>query len=277
MGIDRCRLLIDAAPRSGAENMAGDEVLLESAVRDRLCTVRIYRWKEPTVSLGYFQRPDDLTAAPLKRLPTVRRLTGGGAILHHHEWTYSCAVPAGHPAIRIPGRLYAAVHRRIVALLRAYGVTASLRKEAAETAPRATSAAFSAAPSVGPSSKAAFLCFLRGDENDILLRGHKIVGSAQRRRKGAVLQHGSLLWKASAYAPHLPGVLDLSPDVLSPDVFPADALPAAGAEQLGRCLAGLFSSHIEPGEFSLAEQQRAAALQPRYEQKGKRERPARFR
>ena len=60
-----------------------------------------------------------------------------------------------------------------------------------------------------------FLCFSRGDSRDILLNGHKIVGSAQRRRKGAVLQHGSILLRASEFASEFPGIADLAADCLT--------------------------------------------------------------
>ena len=193
------RLITDPAANSGGWNMALDEALLESAVHRGDCTVRIYRWKEPTVSLGYFQREGEIDPeSPWANLPWVKRLSGGGAILHHHEWTYCCAVPAGHPAIREPYRLYEAVHRKIIELLQTFGIEATLRGEVDQ--PQADQ----------PGQSRPFLCFSRGDSRDILLDGHKIVGSAQRRRKGAVLQHGSILLRASEFAPEFPGIVDLA-------------------------------------------------------------------
>ncbi|MCC7425164.1 MAG: hypothetical protein IT428_33255, partial [Planctomycetaceae bacterium] len=91
-------VIVESHPRSGAWNMAIDEALLETAVDAEQCTLRFYRWSEPTVSLGYFQKPEEAAADPLLAgLPIVPRLSGGGAILHHHEWTYSIALPPGHP------------------------------------------------------------------------------------------------------------------------------------------------------------------------------------
>jgi lipoate-protein ligase A len=235
------RLIVEARPNSGAWNMAVDAALLESAVHRGCCTVRVYRWSEPTVSMGYFQRDDAIDAAsPWAALPRVRRLSGGGAILHHHEWTYSCAVPAGHPAIRTPHALYETVHRRIIAVLEECSVKLALRGDAERAAGAGRSeASVSAADSSNrgiasagrsspghPSTQATakpFLCFSRGDARDIVLQGHKIVGSAQRRRKGAVLQHGSILLRASPFAPHLPGIADLSEEFET-------------AESLGECL-----------------------------------------
>ncbi|MFQ5734136.1 MAG: biotin/lipoate A/B protein ligase family protein [Planctomycetaceae bacterium] len=192
-------LIIEPEPLPGSRNMAVDEALLEAAVNDGRCAVRVYRWCEPTVSLGYFQRHEDVEAdSPLAGLAVVRRFTGGGAILHHHEWTYSCALPAGHPAAAVPYDLYATVHRAIMNVLRDRGVSAQSRSDDTRTDLRGLT------PSGSP-----FLCFSRRDPNDVVLNGRKIVGSAQRRRKGAVLQHGSILVRASKHAPHLPGIADL--------------------------------------------------------------------
>ena len=90
----RCRLLIDA-PERGVWNMAIDEALLESAADEScdLVTLRFYRWSEPTLSLGYFQSYEDRNSHEASRsLPVVRRSSGGGALVHDHEWTYSLAI-----------------------------------------------------------------------------------------------------------------------------------------------------------------------------------------
>ena len=166
-----CHLVIEPEPQSGVRNMAVDEALLEAALEREECTVRWYRWQTATVSRGVLSgrtrgraRFRDLAA-----LPVVRRLTGGGAILHHHEWTYSCAVPAGHPLAQTPLQIYELVHERIIAALGDKGVhSAALR-----------GAAISGREKV-------FLCFGRGDPRDIVLSGHKIVGSAAPPARGRV-------------------------------------------------------------------------------------------
>jgi len=187
-----CRLLLETEPHPGDWNMAVDAALLESAVRDSVATFRWYRWSEPTLSLGYFQRDTEADAAPRwTGLPRVRRLSGGGAILHHHEWTYSFAVPAGQTWFHHPEELYDRVHQAIIDLLNRRGGGTELRGETHLLA---------AEP---------WLCFSRKDAHDVVWRGRKILGSAQRRRKGAVLQHGSLLERASPLTPEHPGVLDL--------------------------------------------------------------------
>ena len=233
--MDTCRVLIDAEPATGPWNMAVDEALLESAIERQTCTLRLYRWSEATLSLGYFQPADAVQGDPqLAALPAVRRLSGGGAILHHHEITYSCTIPAGHPLSTDPVRLYERVHEQIIALLIDCGVPAALR---------------------GASLRGrdeAFLCFGRGDPRDIVLRGRKILGSAQRRRRGAVLQHGSLLLSRSSYAPAFPGIADLLPQA---------ALPHRFAGELAARVACVLASSQSDTVLSSAERDRALWLQ----------------
>ena len=83
------RILIDEEPQSGAWNMAVDETLLETAIASDLATLRFYRWREPTASLGYFQREADYFAETrFASLPAVRRLSGGGTLIHDRELNY---------------------------------------------------------------------------------------------------------------------------------------------------------------------------------------------
>ncbi len=183
---------METVPSAGAWNMAVDAVLLETAVRDGLATFRWYRWSEPTVSLGYFQDAAEIAADPsLADLPLVRRLTGGGAILHDREWTYSFAAPARQELFRHPEEAYDLVHAAILGVLAKFGCRAEPRGE-----------------TVRQTSEPA-LCFSRRDAHDVVWKGHKILGSAQRRRKGALLQHGSLLLEASERTPRHQGLYDL--------------------------------------------------------------------
>lgn len=169
--------------------MAIDESLLLAAV-EGACAVRFYEWDAATVSLGHFQSAEDVPP-PLRELPVVKRLSGGGAILHHHELTYSCALTAAHPLAREPGLLYEQVHQAIIGVLWRFGIDGELRG----------AAAFADKP---------FLCFARGDARDVVIGPHKIIGSAQRRRQGAVLQHGSILLERSPHAPDFPGIRELT-------------------------------------------------------------------
>ncbi len=189
-----CRIHREVTPADGSWNMAVDEAMLEAAVESDYLAIRWYRWSEPTVSLGYFQDTTEADVPPhLAECPLVRRLTGGGAILHDREWTYSCVLPAGHPLLaETPLYLYHTFHDAIADVLNSHGVPVRSRGE-----------------SLPFQEGQPFLCYSRGDTRDLLLGEHKIVGSAQRRRRGAVLQHGSVLLRQSALTPEYPGLLDL--------------------------------------------------------------------
>ena len=186
------RLLIESKSQSGPHNMAVDEALLESVSQGGPASFRLYTWSDATISLGYFQRknPEIELGGPFHGLPVVRRLSGGGAILHHHELTYSCCIPPSHLLAEDPSRLYDEMHARIQAALSDCGIEVTPRGEV-------------------EGKESTFLCFARGDRRDLICRGFKVVGSAQRRRKGAILQHGSILLRRSALLPEHPGVFDL--------------------------------------------------------------------
>lgn len=185
--------VIEHGPAEGAWNMAVDEALLATAAEQRSATLRLYRWQQPTLSFGYFQPwAERATHAASRACPVVRRHSGGGAIVHDRELTYSLSWPTGPRDDELAGRLYRMVHQSLTETLAEYGITARLH---------------SGAPEI--TGKQPFLCFLRRAAGDVCLGDAKVLGSAQRRRRGAILQHGSLLWARSAAAPELPGLVDL--------------------------------------------------------------------
>jgi lipoyl(octanoyl) transferase len=203
-----CQILVDPPARS-TWNMAVDEALLDEAATHGVMTLRLYQWSEPTLSLGYFQPlAERRKHAPSAGCPIVRRSSGGGAILHDRELTYSLAVPATHPLARDAGQLYDAVHNVLIdciatdEMLGEYGPTILRLWDGVQAA---------------LAENDSFLCFERRSDGDIVVqrqidgpRGHKVVGSAQRRRRGAVLQHGSVLLESSSCAPELMGVNTLT-------------------------------------------------------------------
>jgi len=196
-----CRLILDP-PAPGPWNMAVDEVLLEWATESDQCCWRFYGWDEPTLSLGYFQKYSDRHGhAPSRACPAVRRLSGGGAIIHDVELTYSFVVPGGHPWATRRDGLYELVHTALIETLADMGAAASLY----ETSPQ------------GGRDEEPFLCFQRRSPGDVVLGAAKIAGSAQRRRRGAVLQHGSVILGRSPAAPELPGIEDLLEKPVDPD------------------------------------------------------------
>lgn len=189
-----CRVIIEEAARSGAWNMGLDEALLESAIDAGGASLRWYRWEEATASLGYFQGHAELAENPrVAGLPVVRRLSGGGTIVHEHEWTYCLVLPPGQRLVHQPHELYELVHGEIVAGLRAAGFGVGLRGESRKAV------------------REPVLCFSRQDARDVVSGEWKVLGSAQRRRKGALLQHGSLILRAPSAAPEHPGLEDLHP------------------------------------------------------------------
>lgn len=154
------------------------------------------------MSLGYFQKFADFEGfGPTQGLPVVRRATGGGAIVHHYDWTYSIAMPAAEVGAAAHGastRLYDCVHQAVVDWLGTFGIKAQLwSKELANEASCLTSGC-------------SFLCFERRHAGDVVVNSSKVMGSAQRRLAGAVLQHGSLLLSNSSFAPSLVGLTELA-------------------------------------------------------------------
>lgn len=172
--------MIDDPPLDGPTNMGRDEHLLYSESL-RPAALRIYGWTPPTISLGYFQAFDEVERLPedVRGLAVVRRPTGGGAILHDREVTYCLAADGSLPAARAaPAVLYRLVHECWRATLARAGVVSEL---APDHMPLPS-------PRSGP-----FFCFEKPGKTDLLLGERKLLGSAQRRIAGRVLQHGSLL------------------------------------------------------------------------------------
>ncbi len=248
-------LLLDP-PAPGAWNMAVDEALLEAAANDGQCTLRFYQWIEPTLSLGYFQAYADRKkhAASLGRA-AVRRTSGGGAILHDFDLTYSLAVPQNHPLAADRLRTYRVVHDALVEVFSQWGIVASLWAEGPAVFPAQGNALGSGAEqhrvNLGGMGKEPFLCFQRRSPGDVVFRGEKVAGSAQRRCRGAVLQHGSVLFARSEAAPELPGLKELSGAMISVEEF-----QQAWLNKLSRAL----NLTWRRGELSEERRRRATAL-----------------
>ncbi|MCK4661148.1 MAG: lipoate--protein ligase, partial [Phycisphaerae bacterium] len=174
------RVIYDDA-LDGPTNMARDEALLTLVGEgESVPTLRTYLWSPPTISLGYFQRYADYVslAPPAGQLPVVRRQTGGGAILHDRELTYSITLPLKHPLLAGGGNaLYEIAHDALMECLKERGVQTH-RSDMTD----------GSGPARGP-----FFCFVRRHRLDVMLGGGKLAGSAQRRTRKAVLQHGSIM------------------------------------------------------------------------------------
>lgn len=120
-----CRLICDAAG-SGSWNMSVDEALLETADPQSLAVLRFYTWDSPTLSLGYFQEHAERHTHPASECCSlVRRASGGGAILHHWELTYSYIVPVKSRFSDDPQYLYDTFHDTLIQTLAEWGIVAS--------------------------------------------------------------------------------------------------------------------------------------------------------
>ncbi len=188
----------------GAEpafNMGLDEALLEST--ESPPTLRFYSWSPDTLSLGYFQRVADVPAAtsalPGQRAPVVvRRITGGGAIHHVNERTFSITAPLDHDVYRCSlTESYARVHAAIQSALSEFGVPATPRGAATLESDRGETG----------------MCFHHSTDVDLAWGGRKGVGSAQRRKRGRVLHHGSIKLGSSLLEGAIATVRDLAPTV----------------------------------------------------------------
>jgi lipoate-protein ligase A len=172
--------LVQSAAATGAWNMALDEAILEAVHRGSAKpTLRLYAWSPPCLSLGYAQPSGDVDFEYLKASgwQIVRRPTGGRAILHTDELTYSIICPHSEP--RVAGSVLASYQRLSAALLGALqqlGIPA----QALETNSRQKNPAVQ-----NP------VCFETPSNYEITATGKKIIGSAQARRREGILQHGS--------------------------------------------------------------------------------------
>lgn len=161
--------------------MAVDQALSESVRRGGAPILRFYRWSPACLSLGRNQPARglyDLAALGRAGVDVVRRPTGGRAVLHDRELTYSAIFPERF--LGPPRQAYRTINRALVAGLRRLGVPAGL----------AVRRGRSPVPSTAP-------CFAEPAEGEVVVAGRKLLGSAQRRESGVILQHGSLLLAGS--------------------------------------------------------------------------------
>lgn len=195
MPVDRTKAwrFVHSGAAPGSLNMATDRAIMEAhAAGEAPATLRVYRWRPPAVSLGYHQRVAGSVSVEACRalgIDICRRPTGGRAILHDREVTFSVIASEsilGTASVMEAYRLLAAP---IIAAMRALGVDARLvDREAGERASR--SAAAQGAARGGPAIDPA--CFAAKARCDIMVDARKIIGSAQLRRHGVVLQQSSL-------------------------------------------------------------------------------------
>jgi lipoate-protein ligase A len=204
-----CHLLVDP-PLDGPTNMARDEVLMRQVAASQVACLRFYRWSQPTLSLGYFQRAADADCiASQGHLAVVRRISGGGALLHDREITYSLCLPLSHPVTNQSDTLYELVHNALIDAFKPWLPQLQLHGQTPQSS--------------ALRGKEPLLCFQRRSTWDVVASSGpapspqagetaapKIAGSAQRRTRGVLLQHGAVLLDQSPDAPPLPGIAQLT-------------------------------------------------------------------
>ncbi len=209
--------------------MAADEILLETAAAGS-ASLRLYCWSEPTLSLGYFQAEAACRASGgLGELAWVRRPSGGAALVHHHEVTYALALPAGMPWQKHGESWLRRMHDILTDALAHLGVKVRMCGEDEER------------------KLDEVLCFLHHTPGDLLIGEVKVVGSAQRKQRGALLQHGSILLAPSPFTPNLPGIRELTGLAISPE-----RLSAAVSEHFTR----ITGWKLQPEDWNAAERER---------------------
>jgi lipoate-protein ligase A len=223
--------------------MARDEALLE--LRE-VPTLRFYRWLRPTLSLGYFQPASTLPLEEFRAqgFDVVRRSTGGKAILHQHELTYSLCLPERGALSGGPAAAMTAIHQALsLALEQQAGQHVGLR-DALPQRPQQSQRPPQPQQRLLSDSPGSAWCFEDSSALDLVLAQRKLLGSAARRKHGWVLFHGSLVI-------HRP---DCNPDIAELGFEPdQDGL----TEALGTALGYDFQN----GEWSLEERQASAAIE----------------
>jgi lipoate-protein ligase A len=164
--------LLESGADGAARNMAMDAALLELGLELPGPVLRFYAWTEAAATFGYFQKIVEVERATGLR-PLVRRPTGGGIVPHDADWTYSVTIPTGHEWHALSAtESYRRMHDWICAAFGETGVETELAAACRKTLPGQ--------------------CFAGHEKFDVLWRGRKVAGAAQRRTKAGLLIQGSV-------------------------------------------------------------------------------------
>ena len=232
--------------------MAVDEAIARAFSRGEAPpTLRFYRWRRPTFSLGAFQRLEQVFVERLQGagIPLVRRITGGRGLLHADELTYAVVACPGDP--RFSGGIrgtFQAVSAGLLAGLARLGVSATVYLPSRE---------------IRPDRRRDPLCFAAPARFEITAGGKKLIGSAQRRWPDAFLQHGALMRSRPGSAPSLPP--EAAALIPGRQAALSDLLPVL--PEYGRIVQALkvgfetaLGIRLSPGGLSSAENSDAARL-----------------
>ena len=181
-----------------AFNMAADQCLLKMCSENPGVYVRFYAWKTPSITIGYMQNPSELLNVTLleeRGITWIRRPTGGRAVLHYQDLTYSCIFPkTGHLMGSTVQQSYQIITRCLMDGLSRAGITCTSHDSYDQL--------------LEVKREVKLPCFLAPNRDEIMVEGKKLIGSAQKRTSDGVLQHGSI--PISDYYRHLPSFLNIS-------------------------------------------------------------------
>ncbi|MBD3347046.1 MAG: hypothetical protein GF401_18480 [Chitinivibrionales bacterium] len=174
--------IINDPPNAASFNMAADLFLLEQCRVSNIIYLRVYRWSPPAISLGYRENPEktlDFEAMERDGIDWIRRSTGGRAVLHDEDITYSIIFPKGITGMggSIP-QTYNLISQCLQDGFRRCGIRSSSHDSAPDIVRERTAVRLP--------------CFLAPNRDEIMVGNKKMVGSAQKRTAHAVLQHGSI-------------------------------------------------------------------------------------
>jgi lipoate-protein ligase A len=177
--------LIDSGPCGAFHNMALDEAIAGHVRKEKAPpTLRLYGWDRPSLTLGCFQKTSDVDASycASRGIPVVRRPTGGRAILHHRELTYSFSVRTDGPFSKGLLDSYRSIAAAFHLAFQKTGIRAEQKNQ------REKGRVLAGSP----------LCFRSSSFGEILVDNRKVVGSAQKRWKDGLLQQGSIPYSYDA-------------------------------------------------------------------------------
>ena len=234
--------------------MAVDEAILDNALEGASPpTIRFFQWEVPSITFGYMLKVGDELNVPLcedRGVPFIRRITGGGVVFHKCDITFSIVFPRGlAPETTNPLSSYRFINTIFLRAFEKLGLTASLLDQDG-----------------GKSPDKRNICFVEPSTYDVLYAGRKLVGNAQRRRKGWVLNHGSMLFDQTykAMVDLVPGFDDPSKAFAENSVAVNEIAPhldrSTIISEIAMSLSNEIGVKVIPGDLSPRESDLAETL-----------------
>jgi lipoate-protein ligase A len=241
------RLILDDEC-NGYYNMAADEAILSCYQKTKIPTLRIYGWSEPFISIGYNQDVSGVLK-PKVNIPFVRRITGGAAILHHREITYSitCSLADLNLPLGVK-KSYETLNLFIKEFYRKLGLKAEFAKDVFLR---------------GLERRENF-CYSSSEHFDFVINGKKIGGNAQRRKRDLIFQHGSIPQKLDFTL--IESSINNTERLSAKTTFLGELLPASStstrkiANTFCMAFESVFNVKLESGRLSAQERQSSYCL-----------------